>query len=486
MRGESWANHLVLGLLVLVAGVIGATEQIEQRQAWQRVMAQPVIESSVQGSAALSSPASYRTRLVDLFVDCERMISIDGHVYVLGHGGGWRDLVIVEVAPGEECDATVARVHRIEPAAPELAAAVLASRDLPVHYRPALARPPSAEPLSPAMAIGVVLVGLAWLLYALGMRRAYRAAVAEAMARAATPRRARAGAETTSAQGPYRAEAEAGTVIPRPLKLRSRVLVEQRRQGIAANIAAWSITALTLAYVGYAGHEQWSEQQRWETGIPARDVSGSGDSRSHVRGVFRSASFRYVYYDAGHRPHVGERSFTTLFGPELRGGDFKVRYHASEPSVHAVGWTGEDTAPLWMALLLYAGLGVLFGGACFMVARRALAAPRRWTAVLEHPEEVELVVKSKQEVLNRGTPTGVVLYTFAVPGSDQPFEYRAPDPSRSPFFLDLDQTRALGLRNPKKPGAVMVLRADLSPLEVDAGLEQEIRARAKEARKASR
>lgn len=112
-------------------------------------------------------------------------------------------------------------------------------------------------------------------------------------------------------------------------------------------------------------------------------------------------------------------------------------------------------------------LGLFVSLSSLALARRAMANPRRWRTVLEHPEEVVLEVRS----------VGAMKYELTVPGQEQTLELLVPDPKEEPLFLDRDRTRVLALRNPKQPGAIMVVRCDLAPLDLDPGLAEEIRER---------
>lgn len=477
MRGESWATHLVIGLCIVGAG----SWSIWTLEREPRIDEVPVVSLPVAESLAPPGAPPRRVVLTDLVVECERMQSVDGHVYVPGRGDGRHSRVAVEVTPGEDCDTMVARAHRIDMAPQPVAQELFESRGAMPREDLARARPFASEG-SQVVGIGIVVVGLLWMLWALQMRREYEMGLAEALARAAAPIKRRPTADAASAQGPYRADSEDAPLLPRPLVLHPRALAEQRRTGIATLVLACSIAALTLGLLGHSSSEQLLEQERWAEGTVARGVSASGEVRSRLGDTYQSARFAYVYYDQQRRPHVGERSFSTLLG-DFKTRDFVVRFDPDQPERHAIAWLGEHTGPLWMALSVYSAFGLALAIVVLVVARQALATPRRWKAVLDHPEEVELSLTSRVELMTRGSSMVTVQYTFAVPGSDQPFEYRASDPSRSPFFLDLDCTRALGLRNPKRPGAVMVLCADLSPLDVELGVEQEIRARAKKSAK---
>src|SRR5690606_15768022 len=135
---------------------------------------------------------------------------------------------------------------------------------------------------------------------------------------------------------------------------------------------------------------------------------------------------------------------------------------------------------MWAWILLVGVLGLGLSGGSLFAARRSMAAPRRWRSVLEQPEEVELVVQSTT-LLDGGAS-----YALAVPGQQTPIVRTIPRPQEEPLFLDLARSRVLGLRNPKQPGAVMVVRCDLAPLDLDPALATEVCARAREAAKNAR
>jgi len=474
MRGESWATHLVLGLCIVGAG----SWSIWTVQTQRGLDEVPAVSLPVAESLAPSGASPRPVVLTDLSVECERMQSVDGHVYVPGRGDGWHQYVAVEVAPGEDCSAVVDRAHRIDAAPQSVSHELFQSRGA-MPGKDLVRAQPVGSGGSNAFGIGLVLAGLLWMLWALQMRREYEAGLAEALARAAAPIKGRSKAFVADARGPYREDSEDAPLLPRPLVLHPRALAEQRRTGIATLSLACAIAVLTLGLLGQSSSEQLLEQERWEHGTVAPEISASGSVNSHLGQAFASATFAYVYYDHHDRPHVGERSFSTLLG-DFKTRDFVVRFDPDQPERHAIAWLGEHTGPRWLALFVYAAFGMMMAIVALMVARQSLVTPRRWKAVLANPEDVELSLKSRVELVTRGSSVVTVEYTFAVPGSDEPFMYRASDPTRSPFFLDLDCTRALGLRNPKKPGAVMVLCADLSPLEVEPGVEQEIRARVKD------
>ncbi len=474
MRGESWATHLVLGLCIVGAG----SWAIWKVEAEPGIDELPVVSLPVAEASAPPGAPPRSVVLTDLVVECERMQSVDGRVYVPGRGGGWKEYVAVEVAPGEDCSTVPERAHRIDVAPTNVSHELFSSRGA-IYGKDLVRAQPWGSEGSNLVGIGLILAGLLWMLWALQMRREYKAGLAEAMARAAAPIKHRAKTSVADARGPYREDSEDASLLPRPLTLHPRALAEQRRSGIATLALALVLAAMTVGLAGGAGYEQLLEQDRWEQGTVAREISASGSVRSHLGQAFQSATFAYVYYDQHDRPHVGERSFSTLLG-DFKSREFVVRFDPDQPRDHAIAWLGEHTGSVWLALLVYAGFGVMFVVVTLMVARQSLATPRRWKTVLANAEEVELSLKSRVEIVSRGSSVVTMEYTFGVPGSDEPFVYRASDPTRSPFFLDLDCTRALGLRNPKQPGAVMVVCADLSPLEVEPGVEQEIRARVKE------
>lgn len=470
MRGELWATHLVIGLVVVAAGVGWTWHVGEQR----RLEQQPTRSTTVREALGPAGTRDELVRLTDLVVDCERMRSVDGHVYAPGFDGRGFDFAVVEVEPGQSCSTLAERTHRIDPAPADAVSEVF-------DYR----RPPRPDQVIRAsrgsrgvgylVTTAVVALGLGWVLFAWRRRREYRQALAEALARAAAPR-VSTPVEAEERGGPYRASAEATRWLPRPLRLRPRARAEQRRKGVAAMLAGVALLATTVGWAGGEASELRAEQARWNRGRSTHQISASGDLRSRALGLLESATFRYVYYDDRGRPHVGERSFSSAFGG-VQGRDLTVRYDPADPEHHAISWLGEDNGPVWASLGLLALLGLALATGAFLVARRALATSRLWTRILEEPQEIELVLQSRVEIVHRGVSTGAVEYRFAVPGSDEPLVYVAPDPSLSPFYLDLRGTRALGLRNPKHPGAVMVLLADLAPLEVELGVDAGIRQR---------
>lgn len=465
MRLDSWAPPLVVGLLLAVLGLWGSWTILQE----QRMAERSPEHSEIAGLRDELDPTE-PVVLTDLLVDCSWLAPIDSHVYARSIEMGRQPPVLVEILPGESCREVHSRAHVLEP--------------VPDDLRPRMKLPPRgdailARGLRPATWALPWLAGLAGLgallvVVALRTRRRLATELAQALARAAAPSK-RVHDEAGSRQGgPYRADEAAAPLLPRPLALRPSSIARARRMGVVLGGLGVVALVIVLGCVARAGWAQQSEQQQWIQGVSAMDVGYSAALRSRFFGTFQWLDVVYVYRTAQGDPHVAERTIFAALGDFDRD-SLAVRYDPAEPSRHALSWSDQSGA-IWTWIAMMGVIGLLLSVSSLAVAYRSMATPRRWRAVLEHPEEVVLEVRS----------VGAMKYELTVPGQDQPLERLIPSPQEEPLFLDRDRTRVLGLRNPKQPGAIMVVRCDLAPLDLDPALAADIRARVRETTKQAR
>lgn len=466
MRFDSWTPLLVVGLLVAAVGSWGTWSAVEER----RIAAATPQDCELAESLRCAREDERLVRLTDIDVRCDAIATVDGQVFAAATGPDGR-AAMVEVLPGEACADVGQRGHTIDQTPPEqqglfeTAPGIRARGTRPTLWTLVLT--------SALAALGVWLVVVAFR-----TRRRLADELAQALALAAAPKRRKADDQPTSNAAPYRGTETEATLLPRPLGLRAASTRGARRKGIVLGFVAAVSLLATVGYVARGGGAQLAEAEVWEGATPTNVIGLSGEIRSRAMGVFQTIDVRYYYRDSTRAPHVGERSYFALFG-EFAGERFAVRYDRDDPARHAISWSHEQAGPIWWWLLLVGALGVGASIAVLAAARRSSAAPRRWSAALEHPEEVELRVTAAVEVLHHGAPTGAIEYELAVPGTSQTIKRVIPRPQEEPFFLDLDRTRVLGVRNPKQPDAIIVLRCDLAPLDLDPALAAEIREQAR-------
>jgi len=479
VRFESWLAPLIPGLLLAVLGSWGTWEVLEDRrlvelaehsperqgiaEAYREkvVPQQPTKDRAKDRAAApVEDPSAHPVVLTDLVVDCSLLAPVDGHVYAASVEARRQPRVLVEILPGQSCREIATHAFVLEPTSEDLEAAL----KLGQYEQAMVARGLRSDTGSLLWAMGSLGLGALLIVVALRTRRQLAADLAQALALAGRPRR-RAQRDTASHEGaPYRADEPVAPLLPRPLALRASSLAHARHIGLGLGVFGATCLVITLGYVAQAGWAQRAEQQRWSEGIPAVDVGYSADFRSRFFGAFQWLDAVYVYRTVDGEPHVAEQSIHAAFGT-FEHGSLGVRYDPADPSRHASSWVELQASPIWTWIAIMGALGLFVSLSSLALARRAMANPRRWRTVLEHPEEVVLEVRS----------VGAMKYELTVPGQGQTLELLVPDPREEPLFLDRDRTRVLALRNPKQRGAIMVVRCDLAPLDLDPGLAEEIR-----------
>lgn len=467
MRFESWLAPLVPGLLLAALGAWGTWELLQDRRLVELAERSPARQVVAEAhrervEAAAEDAAEHPVVLTDLVVDCSRLAPIDGHVYAASVEVLRQPRVLVEILPGQSCHDVATHAFVLEPASEELVTGLKLGR----YTQAMVARGLRSDTSLLLWAMGSLGLGAFLLVVALRTRRQLAAELAQALAVAARPRRRAPRNEASHEGAPYRADEAVAPLLPRPLALRASSIAHARRTGLGLGIFGAACLVLTLGHVAQAGWAQRAEQQRWREGVPAFDVGYSADFRSRFFGAFQRLDAVYVYRTLDGEPHVAEQSIHAAFGtfdPDA----FAVRYDPADPTRHATSWVEPQAGAIWAWIAIVGALGLFVSLGSLALARRAMASPRRWRTVLEHPEEVVLEVRS----------VGAMKYELTVPGQPQALELLVPDPREEPLFLDRDRTRVLALRNPKQPGAIMVVRCDLAPLELDPGLAEEIRER---------
>jgi hypothetical protein len=469
VRFESWLAPLIPGLLLAALGSWGTWQLLEDRRlvelAGRSPEQQDIAEAhreKVVPRLPLEDPSEHPVVLTDLVVDCSLLAPIDGHVYAASVEVPRQPRVLVEILPGQSCREAATHAFVLEPASEDLETAFELGR----YEQAMVARGLRSDTGSLLWALGPLGLGAFFIVVALRTRRQLAAELAQALAVAGRPRR-RAPRDAASHEGaPYRANEAVAPLLPRPLALRASSIAHARRTGLGLGVFGAACLVITLGYVTPAGWAQRAEQQRWSEGVPAVDVGYSANLRSRFLGSFQWLDAVYVYRTIDGEPHVAEQSIHASFGTFDRD-SFAVRYDPADPSRHASSWVEQEAGAIWAWIAIMGAFGLFASLSSLALARRALANPRCWATVLEHPEEVVLEVRS----------VGAMKYELTVPGQPQPLELLVPDPREEPLFLDRDRTRVLALRNPKQPGAIMVVRCDLAPLDLDPGIAEEIRER---------
>lgn len=477
VRFESWLAPLIPGLLLAVLGSWATWEFLEARRLVELAERSPERQDIAEAyrekvvpsqptkdrvEAPVEDPSEHPVVLTDLVIDCSLLAPIDGHVYAASIEVRRQPRVLVEILPGQSCREVATHAFVLEPASEDLETGLKLGR----YEQAMVARGLRSDTDSLLWAIGSLGLGAFLTVVALRTRRQLAAELAQALAVAGRPRR-RAQRDAASHEGaPYRADEPVTPLLPRPLVLRASSIVHARRTGLGLGVFGATCLVVTIGYVARAGWEERAEQQRWSEGVPAVDVGYSADLRSRFFGAFQWLDAVYVYRTVDGEPHVAERTIHAAFGT-FDHDSLAVRYDPADPSRHASSWVEQQAGPIWTWIAMMGALGLLMSLSSLALARRAMANPRRWRIVLEHPEEVVLEVRS----------VGAMKYELTVPGQGQTLELLVPDPKEEPLFLDRERTRVLALRNPKQPGAIMVVRCDLAPLDLDPGLAEEIRER---------
>lgn len=456
--------RVIGGLVVL--GVFGALTVVVGLQEC-RNSGSPLVASVAEASARVRSGETLEhLRLSDLSLRCDTLQLAQKRAYAGAFGVEGVDgpLVLVELDADGGCDdGPTTLVGTLErPERSLLAALSLTDPDSP---QVTLLRP-HPDNFVAVLVIGVLSLLGGWLMVS-GLKTGR-----EQLRRLVEQPPADLGAERPSGD-PYREAASGRCLLPGPLHLSEEWARGQRREGIGSLVFGTVCLAGAAVWSTSFARDALRDHAVWSSGILATDVQVDGESRTRML-VLEDADMTVAYTDGAGLRHHGRVS-RMGFGKLDTRRDPVVHLAADDPDRFAMSWMIDGFVG---ALALHLGLVGMLGvfGVALLAhvrkSRRALAQVR--DTLYSDPEEVVLSVFQTthgEANGNRVTTT----YSLHIPGGDT-FDLTLPA-SEYPLFLEIDQSRVLGLRRAGDRGHVVVVREDMTPLAAPPGEAERVRLR---------
>lgn len=456
MASRMWILRVVFGLVLLALFGWLTLASIQQQQD----RSGPPVEVSVAEATARveAGEALVNARLTDLSLDCATLTLVQKRGYVAGHGaggGGLRQpMVLVDHGEDTGClDGPAQFVGAVS--APDLM--LLAELRLTVVPHVVLLRPHTGGGVADVMIVGVLDLLALWLMVS-GLRR--RRAEQEALRRLVDGPDATLDDDARPGD-PSREAAGGRWLLPGPLRLSDAWVRGQRRGGLVATVFSWLLLCGAAWLAVVATGDVLRTRRVWSTGVPATDVQVNGDSQTRWLFVIEDADLTVAYTDSAGRRRHGQVSRHGLGELNTRPTP-AVRHAVDDPDDFVLSWVHDALIGEVILYLLF--LGVLVGGgiaarAAARKGRSELAAVRGLLA--SEPEEVALALVSTSPIMVNEHHVGT-LYTLQIPGGGS-FELSLRH-GEFPLFLELDQSRVLGLRRSGDLRQALVVREDLSPL----------------------
>ena len=469
MLANSWLPRLLLGLLLTLVGLVFGTMTAVRAHRHS----QPPLAETVDDAARLAyiRGAREHVRLTDLIVQCDRRGLLrdrfwNDHLYARGvdrvEAPRW--VVLIELDPAAPCDED-----------PDRTVGTLERADDRLTYEAEQLGLTSIIVLRPyrselgALLTYAALLLLGALLTRSGLRR--RASERELLRRITDE--SPPPADEPRTVDPYRQTAE-GRLLPGPLRLDERWMREQRRRVLASGAGAAVVLVLTLGWFGAWAYGAVRTQAAWSRGTVAIDAHVGQAGGVHLAVVDHS-EYVVVYTDAAGRRQHSAISRTAFGFPPAHWHDPIVRLAADDPEHVAVSWLiDEFSGELWFHLAV---LGLIVPTSLALLRaprrrRRELAAIR--DAIHNSPEEVVLDVLSchRHEIQGQHIHTS---YSLQIPGGNLVYTVFAA--GERPLFLELDESKLLGLRRAGDPSFAVILREDLVPLIADPHAGERVRRR---------
>lgn len=465
MFWRSWMVRVVCGsLLAGVCGVVtfGVVMQAIERSAppAERSVTE-VIEVIRKGTAR---KARTHLRITDLVNACDNREAIQGKLYVgLVRGPGGPEL-LVELDPDDDCEDGPVRVAgSVEPLTFDGDTDTVER----VVFRP---HPGYLGGLVTYAALTLLGVALVWS----GLRR--RRAEQEVRRRATND--VSVGAERVQHDGdPYRQAGDGRWLLPGPLRPDEQWQRGARRRALAGGWLGVMMLATGLLLAMNFMRDAIRMHAVWATGELATHAYVHGRSG----GLLNAVKLIAVYDDASGRRYHDTYWRIALFSRIDDETPQVIKYDREDPTSFAVsaiveGFWGEVALMIGMLCLVVPSSLILL-----RARRRRLRELAQIREVLHSsPEEVvlEVLYAQRQEVKGELVST---VYGLRLPdGSEHVETLMAP---QQPLFLEIDESRVIGLCRPGHPDQFVILHADLAPLVADVQEAERVRLRYRSGRR---
>ena len=255
----------------------------------------------------------------------------------------------------------------------------------------------------------------------------------------------------------------------RPLALRGG---HQTRAYLGAAIALVIGVALALGTSCSASTALTilGDQRVWDRGVAAEhgSIRGKRTSKFGLQWFMASYDADVEYEDSAGQRYEGSLSFMTMLGGPDVSGDADLRYDPDDHGRFAVSWGVDASGARWRATIVLTLLLALCTLAFLWIAVlnvRALRAQRRRVAT---GDEVELLVLGCTQLMEQGKPTGKWRHELATIADDGTPARRFSHDAPWLLYCTPDQTRVLAVGDASKPGELVILEHDGSPLVLSA------------------
>jgi hypothetical protein len=471
MFSRTWVAQVYGGLsLVVVFGALAIVVGVQEAARSAPPVALSVAEAGAQVEAVEQLD---HVRLTDLVLGCDDLGGSNNRIYARARGEQPEPVVLVEFHWRDGCKPgplSVAGTLQHPPQALELE---LQITGVP---RVLLLRPHASHRVGLVIWAALAILGVGLVAYGVRRRRDELERLRRTM---------EAGPvlipETGQEGDPYRQEQGAGRLLPRPLRPDERWFRRARRGPLVRAVLGGLLLALGLLWAGFFTFDAVRMHVVWSGGEPASAVRVAGLREEPVgfaaqrKPVVTHHDLAVAYTDAGGVRHHGTYSRWALAVPIYKGEPLEVRYDHDDPSSFALSLVVESFHGELMLILLV--LAILVPVSLGMIREprlrlRELAQIRE--TLHSDPEEVIFPVLSvhRHEVKDKLVSTE---YNLELPDGATMTE-SFPDGER-PLFVELDESRVLGLRRRGPSGHVIVLRDDLSPLAADEHEDERVRLR---------
>ncbi|MCC6807977.1 MAG: hypothetical protein IT381_11180 [Deltaproteobacteria bacterium] len=271
----------------------------------------------------------------------------------------------------------------------------------------------------------------------------------------------------------------ANLLPPGPWKLRSGYLFKRHFFAVLLLLAgigiggAYGVWQWEEAARILADGRVWDDPKAIETGA---DVDGKVTTRKFI---FNSYDLKVTFDDENEQVHHDVLEFSTVWSTVDQEQSPVVRYLPGAPDKFALNWATGVSGGRWASFALMFGIGVLiFGFGLIGFAYATWNGTRRVAAAASRGVEVECPILGVAKQVVNGKESGNLLYRYKVPehlGVPPGFELtEIVNPKKGlPVLLDKD-TKLLVIVSTDAPKHPVVLRADLSPLDVEEGLRLQV------------